>query len=44
MTRPLVLFLLVIVVVAGALFLLAGQADEVPTQTVEVDVTNAAGQ
>lgn len=40
-----VIFLIVIIlIIAGGLVFLSGQAREVPTQPVEVDVTNAAGR
>jgi hypothetical protein len=44
MSRALVFILVIIVIVAGALWFLSTQAREMPTQPVEVDVTNAAGR
>ncbi len=44
MPRPIALFILLLVILAAAIFLLASQAREVPTQPMEVDVTNAAGR
>ena len=44
MSRALVFILVIIVIVAGALVFLSSQAREVPTQPVEVDVTDAAGR
>jgi hypothetical protein len=44
MSRALLFILVLIVIVAGALVFLSSQAREVPTQPVEVDVTNAAGR
>ena len=42
MPRAIVILILVLVVIAGALVFLSSQAREVPTQQVEIDVTNAA--
>lgn len=39
-----ILLIVIILVIAGALVFLSRQAREVPTQPVEVDVTNAAGR
>ena len=40
-----IVFLIIIVlIIAGALVFLSTQASEVPTQPVEVDVTNEAGR
>lgn len=44
MSRPVILFILLVLLIVGALFFLSGQAQEVPTQPVEVDVTNEAGK
>jgi hypothetical protein len=43
MSRGLILLIVVALVIAGALFFLSSSVREVPTQPVEVDVTNAAG-
>jgi preprotein translocase subunit SecY len=43
MPRVLILIFIVIVI-AAALVFLSSQAREVPTQQIEVDVTNAAGR
>jgi hypothetical protein len=43
MSRGLIFLIVILVIVAGALFFLSSQAREVPTRPVEVDVTNAAG-
>jgi hypothetical protein len=39
-----VLLVLLLVIVAGAIYFLSSQAREVPTRPIEVDVTNAAGR
>lgn len=44
MSRALIFFIILVVILAGALVLLSSQAREVPTKPVEVDVTNAAGR
>jgi hypothetical protein len=44
MSRAVLFILVIVVIVAGALVFLSTQAREVPTQPVEVDVTNAAGR
>jgi hypothetical protein len=43
MPRAIVFLILIIAVLAGALLFLSSQAREVPTQPIEVDVTNEAG-
>ena len=43
MPRAVVYLIILIVIIAGALFFLSSRAHEVPTNTVEIDVTNAAG-
>ena len=43
MPRAVIILIVILVVIAGALVFLSGQAREVPTQQVEIDVTNAAG-
>lgn len=43
MSRALFLIILILLI-AGALVFLSSQAREVPTQPVEVDVTNEAGR
>ena len=44
MSRPVIFLIIILIVIAGALFFLSSQAREVPTKPVEVDVTNAAGR
>ncbi len=44
MPPPLAIIILLLVIVAGAIYFLSTQAREVPMQTLEVDVTNAAGR
>jgi len=39
-----IFLIIVILIIAGGLVFLSSQAREVPTQPVEVDVTNAAGR
>lgn len=39
----LVILIVIILIIAGAIVFLSSQAREVPTQPVEVDVTNAVG-
>lgn len=41
--RAIIFVILIILIVAGALFFLSTRAHEVPTKPVEIDVTNAAG-
>jgi hypothetical protein len=41
--RAIIFVILIILIVAGALFFLSSRAHEVPTKPVEIDVTNAAG-
>ena len=43
MSRALLLILIIVVILAGALWYLSSRASEVPVQPVEVDVTNEAG-
>ena len=43
MPRAVVILIVILVVIAGALVFLSSRAHEVPTQQVEIDVTNAAG-
>ena len=43
MPRALVFITLMIAIIAGALLFLSSQAREVPTQPIELDVTNEAG-
>ena len=43
MPRALIFLILIIAVLAGAILFLSSQAREVPTQPIEVDVTNEAG-
>ena len=42
MPRAVIFIIVILLVIAGALVFLSGQAREVPTQQVEIDVTNAA--
>ena len=44
MSRALVFLIIILVIIAGALVFLSSQANEVPTQPIEVDVTNEAGR
>ena len=44
MPRAAVFLIVIVVIIAGALVFLSSQAREVPTQPVEVDVTNDAGR
>lgn len=44
MSRAVVFLIIIIVLIAVALVFLSSQASEVPTQPVEVDVTNEAGR
>jgi preprotein translocase subunit SecY len=43
MPRAVIFLIIIVVIVAGALVFLSSQAREVPTQSIQVDVTNAAG-
>lgn len=42
MSRPFVLLLVIVMVLAGLLFFLSSRAQEVPTRTIEVEVKPAA--
>ena len=44
MPRSIVFLVLLLVILAAAVYFLSSQAREVPTQPIEVDVTNAAGR
>ncbi len=44
MPRPIVFLIVLLVAVAAAIYFLSAQAREVPTQPIEVDVTNAVGR
>jgi hypothetical protein len=44
MPRGVIYLIILLIIVAGALFLLSTQAREVPAKPVEIDVTNAAGR
>lgn len=44
MSRALVFLIIIVIILAGALMFLSSQAREVPTQPIEVDVTNEAGR
>jgi hypothetical protein len=41
---PGAILVLMLVVIAGAIYFLSTRTGEVPTRTIEVDVTNAAGR
>lgn len=41
MSRPIALLLILLALIIGALFLFSGNASEVPTRTIETDVTAA---
>jgi hypothetical protein len=43
MSRAVIFLIIIIAIIVGALFVLSSRAHEVPTNTVEIDVTNAAG-
>lgn len=43
MPRAIIFLILFVAIIAGALLFLSSQAREVPTQPIEVDVTNEAG-
>jgi preprotein translocase subunit SecY len=43
MSRAVIFLIVIVVIVAGALVFLSSQAREVPTHSIQVDVTNAAG-
>jgi preprotein translocase subunit SecY len=43
MSRAVLFLIIIVVIIAGALVFLSSQAREVPTQSIQVDVTNAAG-
>ena len=43
MSRAVIFLIVIILIIVGALFFLSSRAHEVPTNTVEIDVTNAAG-
>jgi len=42
MPRAIVFLIIILVIIAAALVFLSSRAREVPTQQVEIDVTNAA--
>lgn len=42
MSRPILLLGLLLLLIVGGAVLLAGRAREVPTQTIEIDVTREA--
>jgi len=44
MPRAVIILIVILVILAGALVFLSSRAHEVPTSTIEVDVTNAAGR
>lgn len=43
MPRAVIFLIIILVILAGALVFLSSRAREVPTQPIEVDVTNAVG-
>jgi hypothetical protein len=43
MPRAVLFLIIIVVIIAGALVFLSSQAREVPTHSIQVDVTNAAG-
>jgi preprotein translocase subunit SecY len=43
MSRAVIFLIIIVVIIAGALVFLSSQAREVPTHSIQVDVTNAAG-
>ena len=43
MPRAVLFLIIILVIIGGALFFFSTRAHEVPTQQVEIDVTNAAG-
>ena len=42
MPRAVIVFIVILLVIVGILFLLSRQADEVPTRTIEVEVNAPA--
>ncbi len=44
MPRGVIFLIILLIIIVGAVVFLSTQAREVPTQQVEVDVTNAAGR
>jgi hypothetical protein len=43
MSRAVLFLIVIVIIIAGALVFLSSRASEVPTHSIEVDVTNAAG-
>jgi len=43
MSRAVLILIIIIFIIAGALLFLSSRAREVPTRSMQVDVTNAAG-
>jgi preprotein translocase subunit SecY len=43
MSRAVIILIVILVIVVGAVVFLSSRTREVPTQPVEIDVTNAAG-
>lgn len=43
MSRAVIYLIVILLIIAGAIFFLSTRAHEVPTQPIEIDVTNAAG-
>jgi hypothetical protein len=43
MSRAVLFLIIILVIIAGALVFLSSQAREVPSRSIQVDVTNAAG-
>lgn len=44
MPRSMTFLILLLLILAAAIYFLSSQASEVPTRPIEVDVTNAAGR
>jgi preprotein translocase subunit SecG len=40
MSRSIIILIIIVIIIAGALWYLSTQAQEVPVQSVEIDVTN----
>lgn len=43
MSRAAIIFIIIVIILAGALWYLSSRANEVPVQPVEIDVTNEIG-
>ncbi len=44
MPRAVIILIVILILIAGAFVFLSSRAHEVPTNTIEVDVTNAVGR